>query len=168
MESNLEKGNSFIENSPIKEAYNLLQAHSPLELSKKYTEEDQRLMKSKSWDYSNPDLLTNKVKEILEKVPAEYLSNEEKEWRNEILWFWYHHAISCALGRYHDLEKAKYFASEALCHQSEDHPNQITKLFDLLVNDKLQEAEEFSQNIVNDKDTAEYLISAYKDNWKNF
>ena len=151
--------------SPMRAAYELLGAHTPLELSNLYSEEDQKLMKSRSWDYDNPDLVTNKVKGIIEIVDVNKLTEQEKDWRNEILWFWYHHAISCAIWRYKDKEKAKLYASKALEIQDRSHPNQITRLLDLLVNDKIQEAEKWASEINDEveKETALSLIQEYKD-----
>ena len=74
-----------IDKSPIKDAYVLLGAKTSLELSRLYTAEDQRLMKAHVWDYKNPDLITNKVKEILELVSDDVLMGDEQEWRAEIL-----------------------------------------------------------------------------------
>ena len=87
MEKPLED-NFEIKKSPIHEAYILLNASSPLELHMKYTEEDQRLMKEHAWDYKNADLVTNKVKEILENIDPLMITNDERDWRQEILWFW--------------------------------------------------------------------------------
>ena len=117
-------GNPEILNSPLKEAYALLGAHTPLELSQRYDARDQELMKAKAWDYNNPTLITNRIKEILEAADVTKLTDDEKEWRQNILWFWYHHAISCAVARYHDKEKVKEYAAKALEYQSEDHPNE--------------------------------------------
>lgn len=154
-----------IDMSPIKEAYVLLGAKTPLELSRLYTAEDQRLMKLHEWDYKNPDLLTNKVKNILESVDHKTLTEDEQEWRNEIIWFWYQHAISTAIALYRDLDGAKDFAEKAIEYQSEDHPNKITKILQLLINDKLEEAEEFAKTISPESvesETAQYLIDNYK------
>jgi hypothetical protein len=153
-----------IENSPIREAYELLGAKDPLELHKLFSEEDQRLMKSKEWDYENPDLITNKVKNILEFADESSMAEDEIFWRQEILWFWYHHAISTAVYRYIDKELAKEFADKALSLQDEDHPNKITKLLALLVNNKLEEAKEWKKNIpVGDEtQTAKELIEEYE------
>lgn len=157
-----EKLDSFdFEKSPAKEAYLLLNAHTPLELSNLYTVEDQKLMSSPySWDYNNAALIINKVKDILESLDREKLEGEEKEWIQEILWFWYHHAISCAMSRYNDKEKARFYAKKALGLQSENHPNKITKLLDLLLNDKLDEAGEWAKTIIEEpeKSTALELI----------
>lgn len=135
------------ESSPIKEAYSLLNAQSPKELNKLYTAEDQRLMKLDEWDYKNPDLIINKVKGILENTDENALTEEEKEWRQEILWFWYHHAISSAISKYKDREMAKIFATKAVEIQPENHSNKITKLLFLLLGDKLVEAEELASSI---------------------
>lgn len=167
---------NFFEKSPIKEVYSLLKIDKNTDTSKDYwyfsnpyAEEDQKLMKSGSWDYNNQDLVTNKVKNILEKVDESSLSEQERKNRDEILWFWYHHAISCAIYRYHDLEKARFYAEEALKYQSrsENHPNQITKLLDLLLHDKLEEAEQLAQNVDPDEeDAAATQIRNYKNGWK--
>lgn len=131
----------------MKEAYGLLNAHNPKELSKLYDIEDQKLFKSKEWDYKNPDLIINRVKDILENTDENNLTEEEKEWRQEILWFWYHHAISFAISKYKDKETAKTFATKAVEMQPENNPNKITKLLFLLLNDQLIEAEKLATSI---------------------
>lgn len=153
-----------IENSPLREAYRLLNARTPLELSNLYTAEDQKLMALHEWDYKNPELVVNKIKEILEATDANNLSPDEQDWRREILWFWYHHAISCAIWRYKDKNTAQSYTTMALKYQSENHPNKITKLFDFLVNDKLGEAEHWAGAIEEDpeKTTAAELLDEYK------
>lgn len=161
-----------IENSPIRDAYLLLGANSPGELYDKYLEQDQILFKSGAWDYNNPELIVNKIKDVLEKIGIENLSGKEKVWVNEILWFWNHHAISIAIGKYHDIEKAKDYAEEALKYQSNDlkHPNKITKLLFYLVNDKLEEAEKFAKDEIeeDEKEAATLLIESYKNNWGGY
>jgi len=158
------KNNFEFQTSPLAEAYLLLGATSAQNLSVLYTMEDQKIMKAGKWDYANPELVVNKVKDILERVGETGLTDEEKEWRQEILWFWYHHAISCAIWRYHDKEMAKKCAEEALGYQSENHPNKITQLLAFLVNDNLADAEEWAKNIENEveKKTAHDLIEGYK------
>jgi len=153
-----------IEKSPLKEAYLLLDAKSPVRLSNLYSEEDQKLMVTQAWDYDNPELVTNKIKEILESVDVSKLSEEEKEWRNEILWFWYHHAISCAIWRYKDQRAAQEYSARALEFQSAGHPNQITKLFYFLTRDQLSEAEAWAQEIHEEpeKSTAADILDWYK------
>ena len=148
----------------MKDAYVLLGASTPLELNTLYDREDQKLMQGQAWDYNNPDLTINKVKRILEKVDATTLSGEEKEWRNNILWFWNHHAISCAVWRYKDQQAAQQFSEQALKFQSDDHPNQITKLLFFLTHGELDLAEEWLLQINDkvEKETAEYLIDTYK------
>lgn len=153
-----------IENSPIKEAYKLLEADTPLDLFSLYTEEDQKLMHSNSWDYDNENLITNKIKNILEKVDFSQLTAEEKKCCSEILWFWYHHAISFAVFQMKDKAKAIICAQKALDLQAKDNPNQITRLLYLLVNDKVNEAEEWAKEIKDEveKQTAKQLIEQYK------
>jgi hypothetical protein len=152
------------EKSSLREAYLLVDAHTPFELQEKYTEEDQRLIKEHEWDYNNPELIINKIKIILEAADDTFLTDAEKEWKDEILWFWYHHAISCAVWRYKDKEAAKAMTARARVLQGEDHPNQITKLFELLLEDRLEEAEVFVPTIPNEveRESAYELVEEYK------
>lgn len=146
----------------IQEAYELLGAKTPLELSQRYTEEDQKLMKAGEWDYLNQDLIVNKVRNILENIDENKLTPAEKEERKEILWFWYHHAVSCAIWRYKDKEKAVEYVNKALNFQPENHPNKITKLFSLLLEDKTEEVEDWIKTVSGDeKEAADFLLSEY-------
>lgn len=155
-----------IKKSPLKEAYILLDAKDPGGLDTKYREKDQILMKSVSWDYKSPTLLIHKIKDILEHAEISGLSADEKYWRLHILWSWYHHAISCAVWRYHDQAKAQVFAKQALIYQPENHPNKITRLLYFLVHDKLAEAETWQKGITTEpeKTTAIRLMEEYKIN----
>lgn len=153
-----------VEKSPAAEAYRLLGARSPVDLSHLYTIEDQKLIRAHSWDYANEDLVVNKVKNILELLDPATLTAEESEWRQEILWFWYHHAISCAIGRYKDRDAAQRYSARALEYQSTDHPNKITRLLYFLVNDRVQDAERWGEKIDKEPErgTATELIQEYK------
>lgn len=152
------------EKSPMNEAYVLLEAQTPLELSNLYDEQDQKLMKAGQWDYENLELITNRIKTILESCSVQGLTEEEQSWRQEILWFWYHHAISSAMWTHKDREKAKYFASKALEYQTEDHPNKITRLLYLLANGQVEEAKKFAEEITEEpeKTTATGVINDYQ------
>lgn len=153
-----------IEASPIREVYELLGAKTPfdLELSNKYSDAEQVLFKSQEWDYDNPNQIQNKAKVILESVDPEALIEDEKDCRQEILWFWYHHAISCAIWK-RDRAKAIEYSDKALELQGENHPNKITRVLNLLVNDKVDEAEEFVKTVETDKEKADGLIQDYKE-----
>jgi hypothetical protein len=155
-----------IEKSPMREAYHLLGASTPLELSNKYTEEDQKLWMTQAWDYENPDLITNKVKELVEHIDPTNLAENEREWRREIIWFWYHHAISCAIGRYKSRKDAQEFSRKALMWQDADHPNKITRLLDYLVHDDVKGAREWAHRIDEEpeKTTAQNLLQKYEAN----
>ncbi len=150
-----------VSSNPLHQAYELIGVTTMHGLSRAYTAEDQKLMKEGKWDYENPELLTNKIKILLEKIDPTTLSEEEKEWRGEILWFWYHHAISCAISRYKDKERAQEYVEKALEYQDNDHPNKITRLFYFLLHDDLKAAEDFAEEIENDKETAQWLIDDY-------
>lgn len=161
-----EKTEEFnFEKSPLKDAYVLLGARTPVELSNLYADEDQKLMHARAWDYNNSELVVNKVKRILESVDSETLTEDEQEWRLEILWFWNHHAISCALWRYKDKGAAQEYAAKALEYQPLGHPNQITKLLDFLVNDRVEDAQKWAETISEEpeKSTARSLLEDYKE-----
>lgn len=175
--------NQEAQESRLQEAYDLLGAHTPLELEHLYDEADQSLMKSGEWDYDNPELVTNKIKDILEQIDPSLLTEKEAEWRQEILWFWYHHAISCAIWEKNDREAAKLYAEKALEVKPVDAKNQITQLLYFLVHDKVKEAEEWIENIPDrfrkfsdkepseenpelenpEKNTGEELLAEYKE-----
>ncbi len=153
---------SSIEKSPLREAYLLLNAKTPLELFLNYTKEEQVLFINKTWDYENPEQIQNIVKNILESVDVSTLNDDEKFWRDNILWFWYHHAISVA-GWMKDKEKQKQF-SEIAVSFGEEHTNLLTKIMYLLTHDRLKEAEELT--ILNqddpDNETAVEMLENYK------
>ena len=148
------------------EAYELLGAISPFDLHKKYVEDDQIYFKNGKQDYNNPDLLFNKAKVLIESVGLENLKEKEEMWSREILWFWYHHAISSARVMYPNQELAQAFASKALELQNGEHPNQITQLLYYLVHHDVESAEAWVPNIVDvdDREVVAELIQDYKDN----
>lgn len=161
-----EKETKFrIEQSPMREAYYLLHASTPRELSHLYAAEDQNLMLEHRWDYNDITQITNRVKNILENANLTALTEDERFWRGEILWFWYHHAISCAIWRYKDKEAAQKYSALALEFQMKDHPNKITKLFYFLTRDQLEEATRWASTIENEpeKTSAIELIKEYRD-----
>jgi len=149
--------------SKFTEACKLLDAKTPLELSRRYTKEDQKLIKSGVWDYENSELIINQIKDLLLIVDSSSLNEEEACWRNEILWFWYHHAISCAIHK-KDKTAAQFFAETALLIQDNNHPNMITKLLYLLVHDDVEEAEKWITSIREEpeKTTACELLEDYR------
>ena len=150
----------------IQELYKFAGVSNIRELHKIYCEEDQRLMKSGDWDYDNPLLLTNFIRRELEWAPdAELLTDEEDEWRKEILWFWHHHATSCAIWKKKDKPAAKMHVFTALFYQGINHPNKITRLLSLLVLDLPEGAIRWSQEITDEaeKETAASLIKEYQE-----
>lgn len=148
--------------SPLAEAYELLDASNPLDLNLKYVEVEQVHFKDGTWDYDDETLLFNKVKNCIEVVGLENLRGEEEEWAREILWFWYHHAISYAFSK--DRKQAQLFAERALQLQDENHPNQITRLLYYLVHNDVEGAESWwsVMNENEDKQVARELIDEYK------
>jgi len=146
--------------SPLKEAYALLNATDPGHLSDRYTDEDQKLVLAHAWDYKNPELIVNKLKELLDSINSDELSDNERYWRANILWFWNHHAIDCALRVYSDREAALGFARRALEIQPAGHPNKITKLYYLLLSGDVAGAREWQKQIDSEpeKEYAEVLF----------
>ncbi len=151
------------ETSPLREAYSLLGATTPLELSQKYTEAENPSFIDKTWDYNDPEQIQNKVKNILENTDESRLTEEEIEWREEILWFWYHHAMSCANWK-QDAEKRKEFADMAMKY--EKPYNILTRLMYFLAHGKVKEAEEWIESKSGDADqeTGTEFIESYKKN----
>lgn len=127
----------------IREVFDLLKVSSFRELSRVYGEKDQELMKTRTWNDKSPELITSQVKNILEQINPAGLSEEDRIWWYEIMWFWYHHAISCAIWKRKDKQLAQFYADKAIELQTPDHPNKITKLLWFLVHDKLTEAREY-------------------------
>lgn len=127
----------------VNEAFVLLGVQNFLDLSNAYSREDQVLMKNGEWDAYNPSLITNQVKAILEQIDPNDLRESDRMWYSEILWFWYHHAVSCERNRV----QAQAYATKALELQSDDHPNQITKLLWFLTHDKVSRAKEWAAKI---------------------
>lgn len=133
----------------MNEAFQLLGVTNFKDLSLAYTREDQKLMKSGEWDARNPTLVTNQVKTLLEQIDPNDLSMADKEWCSEILWFWYHHAVSHAIWKARDRTLAQDYANKAMALQAECQPpgsgqqNRLTKLLCLLVHDKVTEAKQW-------------------------
>ncbi len=150
--------------SSLRDAYRLVGAKTPLELHERSTTEDQKLMAQRAWDYNNQELLNNKIKVILEVADVSNLTDDEKEWRDEMLWLWNHHAIICAIWRYKDQRAAQEYSARALEYQAPGHPNKITRLFYLLTRDLLEDAEAWSKEITDEpeKGTAAYLLDNYR------
>jgi hypothetical protein len=154
-----------IQKSPIREAYILLGARSPLELSTLYDSADQELWKSDTWDCDNEILVVNQIRKIIESCDVLSLAEDEREWRNEILWFWYHHATSYAIWKLKDKKRAISFVSKALEYQSEDHPNKITRLLSLLLDGKIEEANKLAEGITEEPEmsTSSKVIGDYEE-----
>jgi len=149
-------------NSPLRAAYEILGANTPFELSRAYVKAEQVLFKDRSWDYDDVNQVQNIIRGILESVDEANLLEEEIEWRNEILWFWYHHAVSIA-GWKKDKEKQRNFSEKALQYQG-DNPNMLTRIMYLLVHDRIAEAEAWMISKAGDADqeTALEMLKNYK------
>ncbi len=112
-----------------------------------YVREDRRLLKYCRWDAIDSDLFTNKAKIILERMDPNHLKRDEREWRAEILWFWYHHATNWAICNFKDQQMALSFVRAALSYQDEckrahdGRQNRITRLLWFLLNGNLKQAE---------------------------
>ena len=134
------------------------------ELHRLYCVEDQKLFKSREWDPNKPELIINKAKVLLEQIDPTDLDESDREWRMETLWFWHHHAISYSLWQRDNKAMAYIYASQALQYQTTDHPNKITRLLWLLIQDKLDEAKQWAAHIPPhlDRDLAFELICDYE------
>ncbi len=151
--------------SSLRLVYEKFSCKDPGELRDLYQEEDQRLMYKAAWDHRNDELLTNQIKDAIEKAGGRNIGDaKEQRWISNILWLWYHHAISSALWRYGDKEEAQKFSAEALSVQPSDHPNKITRLLYYLTRDDLEKAEEWAETITTEpeKTTAHYDLDLYR------
>ena len=151
--------------SVFRDVYQRFSANDSIELNNIYMEADQKLMYAGGWDYKNPDLLTNKIVSQVEQVGVENVPDtRERYWISNMLWMWYHHAISCAIWRYKDKDAARRYAKKALELQPENHPNKITRLFYLLLHDKIDEAQDWAKNITTEpeKTTAQQILFEHK------
>lgn len=133
------------------------------ELSDKYDAADQQLMVANLWDYTDPTLLPNQIRRLLEQLDTTALNHDDKYWRNEMLWFWYHHAVSCALFKHDDIVAARFFSSEALKRQPDSHPNKITQLLYLLAHNQINAALTWLNAIEDEEErrSGEEIFSAY-------
>jgi len=151
--------------SVLKNVYAEFSVNDPGELDDIFMREDQKLMKESLWDYNNNDLITNKIKDMIEEVGVSSIKDEkERRWIKNILWMWYHHAISCALWKYGDKEMAKKYSSKALKMQNSDNPNKITRLLYLLIRDDINSAVWLVKKITEnpEKTTAKHILKLYK------
>jgi flagellin-specific chaperone FliS len=120
-------------------------------IEKAYDRVDQEAMSRGTWDHRDQDFLLTKVKKILEELSN--LLDDESEGKADVsnmLWFYHHHAISSAVFRYSDRRDALQEAQTALRYQVlvPGHPNRITKLFELLLEDRIADAERYiAENI---------------------
>jgi hypothetical protein len=153
--------------SSLRDIYTKYNVNDPGELQELFTKHDQTLMNTQSWDYHNTELLVNTIKKDIEGVGISTITdNKEQRWIREILWLWYHHAISCALYRYADKNTARVYAKKAVEIQPLSHANKITKLLYLLVHDKYSEAKAYiNESSISDveMETTRYLIKSYED-----
>lgn len=149
------------ERSPMREAYELLGARTPKELYLRYCAAEQVLFSSRAWNYDDPDQLIQKVKRIVAQADERSMTPDEVDWSRSLLWFWYHHAISCAAWR-RDVVQARAFAAMALSPKYERDANNITRLWALLLDDRLEEAEAFVLTIDEDRQSAEETLEDYR------
>lgn len=115
------------------------------------------------WDYDNPQQIHNKIKVELEEIDLATLSESERDWCREILWFWHHHAISCAYWK-QDRDAACFHSAKALGYQEPGHPNKITKLLFFLIRDEIAQARLWAETIDDEVEslTAQNLLAWYE------
>lgn len=144
-------------------AFQLLGVDNFRSLSLAYTVEDQKLMKAGTWDDTDLSLITNRVKRCLEDINPDVLNEDDQVWWNEIMWFWYHHAISCAVYKKKDKALAQRYADKAREIQGPlGHPNRITELFRLLVHDEIDEARNMVDCLTAEAETARLTLAEYE------
>lgn len=147
----------------VEEAFNLCHVKDFKELHDAYVADDQALFKSGEWDPNDHTQLINRIKFLLLQVDPSDLKEDDCAWRAEILWFYYHHGISYAMRR-RDRKLAIQYAECAMRYQWTNHPNKITRLLWLLLNDKVNAARKWAEQIPPelDRQTAFELIRDYE------
>jgi hypothetical protein len=147
----------------IKRAFDLFGILDFYSLAFAYTVEDQKLMKTDAWDDENPILITNRVRHILEGIDPMALDEKDRVWWREIMWFWYHHAISCAIWKRKDRALAQRYADKAREIQGDlGHPNRITEVLRLLVHDKVGDARKMVDQLITEANSAKELLEEYE------
>lgn len=161
----------------IEQAKAMLGVSTIFDLHQVYTHEDRRLLQAFEWDHTNPSLVTNRTKILLErdipKVPSSQLHRKDKMWILEILWNWHHNAISSAL-RMRNVKDAHNLSCVAMLYQtainSENdipHPNQITRLLWLILGGKINEAYNWVRSIEDpvEKAYGKDCLVRYEEGW---
>ncbi len=126
--------------------------------------EDQKALDNGSWDYNDSQSIVNKIKSAIELHGLNNINTKDLILIKNILWLWYHHATSVALFNTKDKKSAQDFVSKALDYKSNENPNQITELLNLLANEKIEEAKDYLNLIKdeNEKQTASNLVNDYE------
>ena len=130
-----------------------------------YVRSDRKLFPTGKFNYDDSRLLVNRIKRALEVLPDEHFSGERDfEWKREILWYWYHHAISVAVFCRGDLFQARLFADLALWFQGRNPSNKITRLLWHLVHGRVKQAKRWFREGVKspDRGTGRAVLHWYK------
>jgi len=107
-------------------------------LHDKYCEFDRAAFRNGKWNPENQSFICTKIKNLLLEVNVEELTDKDKGWILEILWFWHHHAISASLWR-GLLQQARDYSFTALAFQAGKHDNQVTLALHLLIHNRFQD-----------------------------
>ena len=136
-----------------------------VELVQLADDDDQQLMHSREWDYK-VDSLNTRIVDDLKRVPRKELVGDEMWQVEQVIWFWYHHATSCAIYRHNDRKQALYFVKKALRYQARipAHPNKVTHLLYLLLKGRLSEAKALVPTMNEDEvETGRELVEEWKE-----
>ncbi len=113
----------------------------------KFLDEDQKAMRSGTWDYKNPKWVLNQWKDDFERVDDSLLSDEGRQSKWNALWLWYHHASQFAY-KEGDTQTALVFIDKALEFREKGGlTNQITPLLKLLYLGDVEGAKAFAATI---------------------
>jgi hypothetical protein len=159
----MEELGQYPQSESLKDVYAMLEAKNPQELDKLFSAEEQMAMESGEWDYNNPDLLINNVKDALEKVDDATITEDEKWAKDNMLWSWYHHATSDAYVK-QDIERLREYSEKAISFG--EHANAATHVMYYLGRNMFEEAERSSEE-AEDGETQKMclsIIEAYKEN----
>jgi hypothetical protein len=119
------------------------------ELYQRFLAEDQRAMTDGTWDYRDEKFALRGLKEAIEAVGDEGLSDEERAVKDRALWLWYLHAAQDAYFRHGEPDVAVGFIDKGLEHNRAN--NQVTPVLKLLFSGKIAEARIFAESLPDTK-----------------
>lgn len=136
----------------------------------KFKQTIKKLEQEGKWDYvvgedANKDLKQlEQVKNKLEALNMENLSEKEQKFCRRALWRWYHHGANKALLDRGDKEEAEQMIQKAIEYQPKSDINRIDQLYYYLIEGDINKAKNLTKNMKEDNQRqAEKIIDKYQE-----